>query len=84
MSSLNDTDLVAAKAAAVGMGAALVFITADSGEGYLTVENNAGDRNDMFAWHGGDAVGLMQLWSWETWLANLGLLLPARRSRRFR
>ncbi|RPB08473.1 hypothetical protein P167DRAFT_608728 [Morchella conica CCBAS932] len=34
----------------------LVFISSDSGEGYITVENNAGDRNDLFSWHNGDAL----------------------------
>ncbi len=34
----------------------MVFITSDSGEGYLTVEGNPGDRNDLYAWHGGDAL----------------------------
>ncbi|KAH9857905.1 beta-glucosidase [Lenzites betulinus] len=42
--------------AAKGKTAALVFITADSGEASLTVEGNAGDRNDLQAWHGGDAL----------------------------
>ncbi|KAG8952575.1 hypothetical protein FRC03_012069 [Tulasnella sp. 419] len=55
-SSLNDTDLTAAKAAAAGKSVALVFINADSGEGYLTVDGNAGDRNDLKAWHNGDAL----------------------------
>ncbi|PIL32144.1 hypothetical protein GSI_06850 [Ganoderma sinense ZZ0214-1] len=55
-SSLSDTDLNAAAQAASGMDVAFVFITADSGEGYLTVENNAGDRNDLNAWHSGDAL----------------------------
>lgn len=32
-----------------------MFITADSGETYI-VEGNAGDRNDLLAWHGGDAL----------------------------
>ncbi|EHL02638.1 putative beta-glucosidase L [Glarea lozoyensis 74030] len=32
---------------------AIVFITADSGEGYITVETNAGDRNNLEAWHSG-------------------------------
>ncbi|CAG7851633.1 Probable beta-glucosidase L; AltName: Full=Beta-D-glucoside glucohydrolase L; AltName: Full=Cellobiase L; AltName: Full=Gentiobiase L; Flags: Precursor [Serendipita indica DSM 11827] len=53
-SSLSDTDLAAAAATAKGKDAAIVFITADSGEGYITVEGNQGDRNDLFAWHGGD------------------------------
>ncbi|KAF9457106.1 beta-glucosidase [Collybia nuda] len=55
-SSLSDTDLNAAAKAASGKDVALVFITADSGEGYITVEGHAGDRNDLQAWHGGDAL----------------------------
>ncbi|KAI0095309.1 cellulose-binding beta-glucosidase [Irpex rosettiformis] len=55
-SSLSDTDLTGAANAASGKDIAFVFITADSGEGYITVEGNAGDRNDLSAWHGGDAL----------------------------
>ncbi|KAH8100570.1 beta-glucosidase [Cristinia sonorae] len=55
-SSLSDTDLTGAASAAAHKDAALVFVTADSGEGYITVENNAGDRNNLNAWHGGDAL----------------------------
>lgn len=33
---------------------ALVFINSDSGEGYITVDGNAGDRNNITAWHNGD------------------------------
>ncbi|KNZ73512.1 putative beta-glucosidase L, partial [Termitomyces sp. J132] len=55
-SSLSDTDLNAAANAVLEKDVAIVFITADSGEGYLTVEGNAGDRNDLGAWHGGDAL----------------------------
>jgi beta-glucosidase len=55
-SSLSDSDLNAAASAASGKSVALVFITADSGEGYLTVEGNVGDRNDLKAWHNGDAL----------------------------
>ncbi|KAI0762813.1 beta-glucosidase [Fomes fomentarius] len=55
-SSLSDTDLTTAARTAADKDVAFVFITADSGEGYLTVENNAGDRNDLNAWHGGDAL----------------------------
>lgn len=43
-SSLSDTDLTAAATAARGKDVAVVFISADSGEGYITVEGNAGDR----------------------------------------
>lgn len=55
-SSLSDSDTTAAANAAKNKDVALVFISADSGEGYLTVENNAGDRNDLKAWHNGDAL----------------------------
>ncbi|KAI1266942.1 glycoside hydrolase family 3 protein [Xylariaceae sp. FL1019] len=37
-----------------GADVALVFITADSGEGYITVENNAGDRVNLDPWHSGN------------------------------
>lgn len=30
-------------------------------EGYLTVENDAGDRNDLNAWHGGVCTTNMAL-----------------------
>ncbi|KAF6766400.1 cellulose-binding beta-glucosidase [Ephemerocybe angulata] len=55
-SSLSDTDLNAAASAATGKDYAIVFITSDGGEGYLTVEGHAGDRNDLKAWHNGDAL----------------------------
>ncbi|KAJ7913541.1 glycoside hydrolase family 3 protein [Mycena leptocephala] len=55
-SSLSDTDLAAAATVASGKDVALVFITADSGEGGGLVEGNAGDRNDLQAWHSGDAL----------------------------
>ncbi|KAG5650794.1 hypothetical protein H0H81_011028, partial [Sphagnurus paluster] len=55
-SSLVDNDLNAAANVAKGKDVALVFVVANSGEGYITVEGNAGDRNDLQAWHGGDAL----------------------------
>ncbi len=39
-----------------GADAAIVFITSDSGEGYITVENNVGDRNTLDPWHNGNAL----------------------------
>ncbi|KAF7336426.1 Glycoside hydrolase family 3 protein [Mycena sanguinolenta] len=55
--TLNDTDLDAAATVASGKDVALVFITADSGEDiFVTVEGNEGDRNDLQAWHSGDAL----------------------------
>ena len=35
---------------------ALVFVNADSGEGYISVDGNAGDRNNLTLWHDGDAL----------------------------
>lgn len=35
---------------------AIVLINAYSGEGYLTVEGNAGDRNDLNPWHNGNEL----------------------------
>ena len=35
---------------------ALVFVNADSGEGYIDVDNNVGDRNNLTLWHDGDAL----------------------------
>lgn len=51
---LNDFDLAAASTLAKNSDICLVFANADSGEGYITVEGNAGDRNNHSLWHGGD------------------------------
>ncbi|KAH9944498.1 beta-glucosidase [Epithele typhae] len=51
-----DNDAGAIANVAKGKNVALVFITADSGEDQYTVEGNEGDRNDLKAWHSGDAV----------------------------
>ncbi|KAJ7164325.1 glycoside hydrolase superfamily [Mycena filopes] len=53
---LKDTNL--GQVASIGSGAdvCLVFVSADSGEGYITVEGHAGDRNDLNLWHAGDAL----------------------------
>ncbi|KAG2356919.1 glycoside hydrolase family 3 protein [Suillus spraguei] len=39
---------------AYGQAVALVFTNSDSGEGYVTVDGNEGDRNNLTAWHNGD------------------------------
>ncbi|KAG6333169.1 hypothetical protein ID866_5915 [Astraeus odoratus] len=51
---LDDWDVQKAAGAAVGQATALVFINSDSGEDYITVDGNEGDRNNMTAWHNGD------------------------------
>ena len=33
---------------------AMVFVNSDSGEGYIDVDNNVGDRNNLTLWHNGD------------------------------
>lgn len=35
---------------------AIVFVNADSGEGYITVDGNMGDRNNLTLWQDGDAL----------------------------
>lgn len=39
-----------------GADVAIVFITSDSGEGYLEVEGNLGDRNNLDPWHSGNEL----------------------------
>ncbi|EMD60394.1 hypothetical protein GGP41_000720 [Bipolaris sorokiniana] len=34
----------------------IVFVNADSGEGYITVDNNMGDRNNLTVWGNGDVL----------------------------
>ncbi|KAI8822992.1 glycoside hydrolase superfamily [Fimicolochytrium jonesii] len=54
--SLSNTDLAKAVAVAKKADVAVVFAFADSGEGYLNVEGNQGDRNDLHLWHGSEAL----------------------------
>ncbi|CAG8951136.1 hypothetical protein HYFRA_00006534 [Hymenoscyphus fraxineus] len=35
---------------------AIVFVNADSGEGYINVDGNEGDRNNLTLWHSGDEL----------------------------
>lgn len=37
-------------------GVALVFVNSDSGEGYIIVDGNEGDRNNLTLWQGGDKL----------------------------
>ncbi|KAG9217670.1 hypothetical protein CCMSSC00406_0003641 [Pleurotus cornucopiae] len=50
----DDFNLARAGNMAIGRSAALVFLNSDSGEGYITVDGNEGDRRNLTAWHGGD------------------------------
>ena len=49
-------DLDAAKSAAAVAEAAIVFANADAGENFITIDGNAGDRNNLTLWNGGDEV----------------------------
>lgn len=37
-------------------GLAIVFVNADSGEGFLSIDGNTGDRNNLTLWQGGDTL----------------------------
>jgi hypothetical protein len=52
----NNYDLAAIAAAVTGAEAAIVFANADSGEDYITVDGNQGDRNNLTLWGNGDAL----------------------------
>ncbi|KAI9846043.1 MAG: hypothetical protein M1838_001425 [Thelocarpon superellum] len=44
------------QAAARQATAALVFVSSDSGEAYITVDTNMGDRNNLTLWYAGDEL----------------------------
>lgn len=52
-SSSSDTASAGASAAQ-NAEVAIVCINSDSGEGYITVEGNAGDRKNLDPWHNGN------------------------------
>lgn len=55
--SLSSSDSTGSVSSTVfGADAAIVVITSDSGEGYITVEGNAGDRNNLDPWHSGNQL----------------------------
>ncbi|CAE6526553.1 unnamed protein product [Rhizoctonia solani] len=53
---LNDWDTAGAATAAANKDVAMVFVASDSGEAYITVDGNAGDRNNLTAWNNGDEL----------------------------
>ncbi|KLT38343.1 putative beta-glucosidase [Cutaneotrichosporon oleaginosum] len=53
---LNNWDLAGAAKVASGADVALVGVNSVSGEQYITVNGNIGDRNNLSAWHNGDAL----------------------------
>ncbi|WVQ62137.1 uncharacterized protein L199_000275 [Kwoniella botswanensis] len=52
----DDYDIESAQDTATGSDVVIVGINSDSGEEYITVDGNIGDRNNISAWHGGDAL----------------------------
>ncbi|CAO3629970.1 unnamed protein product [Mucor hiemalis] len=53
-SNLNDWDLEAAAETAKGSDYAFVFSNSNSGEEYIIVDGNKGDRNNISLWNNGD------------------------------
>ncbi|KAJ3747013.1 glycoside hydrolase family 3 protein [Lentinula detonsa] len=56
--TFNDFDLARAGNMAISQTVCLVFINSDSGEDYIVVDGNEGDRKNLTAWHGGDDLVL--------------------------
>ena len=52
----DNFDLAGANKTVMGVDVAIVGINADSGEGYITVDTNEGDRNNLSAWLNGDEL----------------------------
>ncbi|KAJ7120054.1 beta-glucosidase [Mycena epipterygia] len=53
---LNDYNTKEITAVASLADTCLVFVNADSGEAFITVDGNEGDRKNITLWHGGDAL----------------------------
>ncbi|WVQ75624.1 hypothetical protein IAR50_005253 [Cryptococcus sp. DSM 104548] len=53
---LDDWDVAGAQYWAAPADVAIVGVHADSGEGYITVDGNEGDRNNLTLWTNGDAL----------------------------
>ncbi|KAK7693727.1 hypothetical protein QCA50_003299 [Cerrena zonata] len=51
---LDNFNTAGAAGAALGQDVALVFVNADSGEGYITVDGNEGDRKNLTLWQNGE------------------------------
>ncbi|KIK98288.1 glycoside hydrolase family 3 protein [Paxillus rubicundulus Ve08.2h10] len=52
----DNWNLATAASSAINKEVAIVFVNSDSGEGYITVDGNAGDRQNLTAWHQGDKL----------------------------
>ncbi|KAK8064558.1 beta-glucosidase 1 [Apiospora phragmitis] len=56
LATIKNSGITSAASAARGADAAIVFLTSDSGEGYMTVEGHAGDRNHLDLWPSGNQL----------------------------
>ncbi|ORX47062.1 glycoside hydrolase [Hesseltinella vesiculosa] len=56
LSSLSNQDLYKAEKFAREADIAIVFANANSGEEFITVEGNRGDRNDLLLWNNGNEL----------------------------
>jgi beta-glucosidase len=54
-SAFSQIELLARRVTEAG-GVCLVFANADSGEGFINIENNFGDRKNLTLWQGADAM----------------------------
>ncbi|TPX72551.1 hypothetical protein CcCBS67573_g05777 [Chytriomyces confervae] len=52
----NNWDIPAVEAAAAAAGTSIVFVNANSGEGYITIDGNEGDRKNLTLWNNGDRL----------------------------
>ncbi len=52
----SNWDLAAAQEAAASASVAVVFASATAGENFITIGGNAGDRNNLTLWNGGDEL----------------------------
>ncbi|KAJ3109323.1 hypothetical protein HDU97_007817 [Phlyctochytrium planicorne] len=52
----DNFDLDGVRKASSEADVSVVFVNSNSGEGYLTVDNNLGDRNNLTLWLNGDAI----------------------------
>ena len=66
----DDYDVEGAAAIAADADVAIVFSMSDSGEEYLEVDGNVGDRNNISLWHNGDNL-VRDMKSCETLYAYL-------------
>ena len=52
----NDYNLILPMASKTPNSTCMVFVSSDSGEGYISVEGHKGDRKDLKLWHDGDKL----------------------------